>query len=118
TVGSVVGPNLIDPGDRLGSAVGLPQYSGTYILSMAAYALAAAVITLWLVPNHPIARTGAPQSAITEKPLGALAALRWSGGNPLARFGVVATGSAHAVMVMVMVMTPLYMVHEGMSLSF
>src|SRR5690625_15243 len=118
TVGSVVGPNLIDPGDSLGTFLGLPQYAGTYILSMVAYALAATVIALWLVPNHPTARTRAPQSAVTAEPLGALAALRWSGTEPLARFGVVATGSAHAVMVMVMVMTPLYMVHEGMTLSF
>src|SRR5690625_3589892 len=93
-------------------------FRSTYILSMVAYALAATVIALWLVPNHPTARTRAPQSAVTAEPLGALAALRWSGTDPLARFGVVATGSAHAVMVMVMVMTPLYMVHEGMTLSF
>src|SRR5699024_4836182 len=118
TVGSVVGPNLIDPGDSLGTLLGLPQYVGTYILSMVAYALAATVIALWLTPNHPTARTQAPQSAVTAEPVGALAALRWSGTDPRARFGVVATGSAHAVMVMVMVMTPLYMVHEGMALSF
>ncbi|HLR57827.1 MAG TPA: MFS transporter [Beutenbergiaceae bacterium] len=118
TVGSVVGPNLIDPGDSLGTLLGLPQYAGTYILSMVAYALAATVIALWLTPNHPTARTQAPQSAVTAEPVGALAALRWSGTDPRARFGVVATGSAHAVMVMVMVMTPLYMVHEGMALSF
>jgi len=118
TVGSVVGPNLIDPGDSLGTLLGLPQYAGTYILSMVAYALAATVIALWLTPNHPTARTQAPQSAVTAEPVGALAALRWSGTDPRARFGVVATSSAHAVMVMVMVMTPLYMVHEGMALSF
>src|SRR5699024_11695013 len=34
TVGSVIGPNLIDPGDRLGGALGLPNYAGTYILSV------------------------------------------------------------------------------------
>lgn len=118
TVGSVVGPNLIDPGDALGTLLGLPQYAGTYILSMVAYALAATVIAVWLVPVHPAAQPRGPESAVTAEPLGALAALRWSGTEPLARFGVVATGSAHAVMVMVMVMTPLYMVHEGMTLSF
>lgn len=118
TVGSVVGPNLIDPGDSLGTLLGLPKYAGTYILSIVAYALAATVIALWLAPNHPTARTRARQSAVTAEPVGALAALRWSGTDPRARFGVVATGSAHAVMVMVMVMTPLYMVHEGMTLSF
>lgn len=129
TVGSVVGPNLIDPGDQLGGFLGLPQYSGTYILSMVAYAIAATVIAVWLVPVRPDAGPftkpaqfddpeARPQTAVSQKPLGATAALRWSAGQPLARFGVVAIASAHAVMVMVMVMTPLYMVHQGMALSF
>lgn len=118
TVGSMVGPNLIDPGDRLGTFLGLPQYSGTYILSMVAYALAATTIVLFLAPNRPAEVKPDRQSAISEEPMGAIGALKWAGTAPLARYGVVAIGSAHAVMVMVMVMTPLYMVHEGMSLSF
>lgn len=118
TVGSVVGPNLIDPGDRLGTFLGLPQYSGTYLLSMVAYALAATTIVLFLAPVRPSSEPSAPQSAISGKPLGAFASLKWARSQPLARFGVVAISSAHAVMVMVMVMTPLYMVHEGMSLPF
>src|SRR5690625_3505245 len=40
TVGSVVGPNLIEPGDRLGFALGLPQYYGTYVRSLVACVLA------------------------------------------------------------------------------
>lgn len=118
TVGSVVGPNLIDPGDRLGTYLHLPQYSGTYILSMVAYALAAITIMIFLSPVRPTDEPGASQSAISEEPLGAIGALKWAASHPLARYGVVATGAAHAVMVMVMVMTPLYMVHQGMSLSF
>lgn len=118
TVGSVVGPNLITPGDRLGTLLGLPQYSGTYILSMVAYGLAAAVIMFFLSPIRPATAQKDAQTAISEKPLGAMASLAWARSQPLARFAVVSTGSAHAVMVMVMVMTPLYMVHEGMSLSF
>lgn len=96
TVGSVLGPNLIDPGDQLGQVLGLPQYAGAYVLSMVAYGCAAAVLAIW--------------------PLGAFAALRWTRSEPLARFGVVGTACAHAVMVMVM--TPLHMTHQGMSLSF
>ncbi|WP_241237040.1 MFS transporter [Georgenia faecalis] len=49
--------------------------------------------------------------------VGAWAALRWALSHPLARFAVVLLASGHAVMVMVMVMTPLHMKHQGMSLE-
>lgn len=117
TVGSVVGPNLIAPGDVLGRFLGLPQYAGTYILSMIAYAAAAATIMFFLQPVR-VTTAADSQTAINDAPMSAIGSLMWARTQALARFGVVSISSAHAVMVMVMVMTPLYMVHEGMSLSF
>ncbi|WP_460980189.1 MFS transporter, partial [Pseudactinotalea suaedae] len=140
TIGSVAGPNLTAPGDRLGVSLGLPELVGPYLFSVVSFAAAATVIGLLFRPTRaaggvaaaaaaaappraaqpvgpePTAPAPAPVPSGAEK-VGALAALRWAAGNPRARFAVVLIASAHAVMVMVMVMTPLHMQHHGMTLE-
>src|SRR5690625_2104461 len=118
TVGSVVGPNLMGPGDKLGASLGLPAYSGTYVLTIIAYALAASAIVAFLADRGVGQEETGDFDAAALEPYGAIEALTWARNQPRARFGVIATGAAHAVMVMVMVMTPLHMVHQGMSLGF
>ncbi|CAM3703179.1 MFS transporter [Occultella aeris] len=129
TVGSVAGPNLTAVGDRLGLSLGLPGLVGAYLFSVVSFASAATVLALFFRPvAAPAApgQTAAPAapgptaavgSAVTARPVGAIAALRWAGRHPVARFAVVLTACAHSVMVMVMVMTPLHMQHHGMSLE-
>ncbi|MDD9207376.1 MFS transporter [Georgenia sp. 10Sc9-8] len=56
-------------------------------------------------------------TAQTDRAVGALSALRWAAGQPVPRFAVTLITGAHAVMVTVMVMTPLHMQHNGMSLQ-
>ncbi|HHW84076.1 MAG TPA: MFS transporter, partial [Actinomycetales bacterium] len=51
TIGSVLGPNLLGPGARLGRALGLPELAGPYVISITAM-LAAIAVVLWLV-NPP-----------------------------------------------------------------
>lgn len=117
TVGSVVGPNLTDPGDHLGRLIALPQYAGAYLFSMTAFALAAAIIAAFL--TQPAGEPAAPGGAASSpRVLGSRAALAWAMRHPVARYAVVVTAVAHAVMVMVMVMTPLHMTHHGMTLAF
>src|SRR5699024_5618144 len=118
TVGSVVGPNLTDPGDDLGRLLRLPQYAGAYLFSMTAFALAAAVLAAFLTAprvdgDSSPGRAASPVSAASTR-----TALAWAARHPVARFAVVVTAVAHAVMVMVMVMTPLHMTHHGMTLAF
>lgn len=120
TVGSVAGPNLLAVGDRLGISLGLPALVGSYLFSIVSFVSAATVIAVLFRPaTIPSERTteGPIGSAKTEEAVGALAALRWARAHPTARFAVVLIGCAHAVMVMVMVMTPLHMRHHGMSLE-
>lgn len=120
TIGSVAGPNLSAAGERLGLGVGVPGLAGPYVFSVLSFAAAATVIAVLFRPA-PMAETDgpAPPPLTTGPPrkVGAVAALRWAGAHPVARFGVVLIAVAHSVMVMVMVMTPLHMQHNGMSLQ-
>lgn len=142
TIGSVAGPNLTAVGERMGPTFGVPGLAGPYLFSVVSFASAATVLALLLRPMPapaatadvvPAAGTGTgPASSAGASPtgepsppvdvddgraVGALAALRWAGGHPVARFAVVLIAVAHATMVMVMVMTPLHMQHNGMSLE-
>ncbi|MFC6077420.1 MFS transporter, partial [Microbispora bryophytorum] len=122
TIGSVAGPNLSEVADRFGRWLGLPGLTGPYVLSVVSFALAGAVVAVFLRPgarsSAPVtgeADTGEPDK--TTRAVGAVAALRWAAADPAARFAVVLVAVAHAMMVMVMVMTPLHMQHHGMSLQ-
>ncbi|WP_327048271.1 MFS transporter [Microbispora sp. NBC_01189] len=121
TIGSVAGPNLSEPGERTGRLLGLPALTGPYLFAVLSFALAAvAVLFLPRAARAPVpaGRAGAGDGvgAAAGDPGGARAALGWALRHPVARFGVVLIVVAHAVMVMVMVMTPLHMQHHGMSL--
>lgn len=126
TVGAVAGPNLSGPSASLDDALGLPTYSGAYVLSALAFAVAVLVLVIGLptagsragsggasAPVHPSASTGdpAPVRASTAQVLRAVWQL------PEARLGVVALGAAHAVMVGVMVMTPVHLDGHGATLT-
>ncbi|MEV4296588.1 MFS transporter [Microbispora rosea] len=121
TIGSVAGPNLSDVADRFGRWLGLPGLTGPYLFSVVSFALAGAVVAVFL---RPAARSSTPatnapatnDAGTSARAVGAVAALRWAAADPAARFAVVLIAVAHAMMVMVMVMTPLHMQHHGMSL--
>ncbi|MEV4455027.1 MFS transporter [Microbispora sp. NPDC049633] len=116
TIGSVAGPNLSEVADRLGRRLGLPGLAGPYLVSVVSFALAGAVVALFL---RPAVRPSAPATGPatdSSRTVGAATALRWAAAHPVARFAVVLVAVAHATMVMVMVMTPLHMQHHGMSL--
>lgn len=115
TVGAVAGPNLSAPGDRAGLALGLPHLAGPYLFSVVAFALGAIVVATFM----PGARPAVEQSEQTEPTamVSTRSALAWARGHAEARFAVVLIGCAHAVMVLVMVMTPVHMQHHGMTLE-
>ena len=123
TLGSVMGPNLLAPGNTFGASIGLPKYVGPFVFSMVGFAAAALVIALLFRPTpstelEPDANhTGADAAVSATRPLGSLAALRWAARQPIARFAVALVAAAHAVMVMVMVMTPVHMEGSGDSLE-
>ncbi|WP_369141070.1 MFS transporter [Modestobacter versicolor] len=112
TIGSVLGPNLADPGGALGSALGLPELGGAFVLSIAAFAVVVLGALLLLRPDPLLlARRLAVGSGPAGPPprTGAGTALRAVWASPGGRLGLTAVVVSHAVMVGLMVMTPVHM---------
>ncbi|HEV7933900.1 MAG TPA: MFS transporter [Actinomadura sp.] len=112
TIGSVAGPNLAEPADRLGRHLGLATDTGPYSLAAVAFGLAAAGILALLRPD-PLETSGAgPRPAPSRG--GAWETLRRS---PGARTAVAAIVVSHTVMVAVMSMTPVHLDHGHTTLT-
>lgn len=121
TVGAVAGPNLSGVAGGVARSVGLPSLSGPFVFSAVAFAAAALVVTLVLRPDPLVAArgrrpaSGAGRAAASgpgvAQTLAVVAAL------PRALLGLAAVALAHAVMVGVMVMTPVHLGHGGASLT-
>ena len=114
TIGSVVGPNLAGPGADLGRRLGLPALGGAFAVSTMAYAIVAFGLGVWLRPDPLLlARRlggtvpGPPQRRATWTAVRAV----WA--SPDGRLGLTAIVVSHAVMVGVMVMTPVHMGQGG-----
>ena len=112
TVGSVLGPNLVGPGDALGRALGLPALGGAFLLPIVVFAVVALGALALLRPD-PLLLARRLAAVDGPAPLGprlgtreALAAV-WA--TPGGRLGLSAVVVSHAVMVGLMVMTPVHM---------
>ncbi|WP_243841892.1 MFS transporter [Salinibacterium sp. ZJ77] len=111
TIGAVLGPNLIEPADAMGRALGLPALSGPFLFTVTAQLIAGTVYLVGLRPD-PLKlalRLGA------ERPSAASAVVR-TDGNGVAT-GMIALALSHATMVAVMAMTPVHLVHHGATLA-
>jgi MFS family permease len=65
-VGSIIGPNLMDPAVRAGAAVGVAAVASPFLISLVGYSLAAILIQLLLRPDPlAIAREREQPAAIT-----------------------------------------------------
>lgn len=126
TVGAVAGPNLAGPVRQVDRLLALPQYSGAFVLAAAAFAVAAVVLAVGLrppapgptVPGPEVSRPGVAATgpmAVPPRTASTVAVLREVWVRPDARLGVAAMSVAHAVMVGVMVMTPLHLAGHGAS---
>ncbi|SNS91954.1 Predicted arabinose efflux permease, MFS family [Geodermatophilus pulveris] len=115
TVGSVLGPNLAGPGEVLGTALGLPPLTGAYAISVAVFAAVALGLLALLRPDPLLlARRLRGTGADAGRPRRATsAAVRAVWADPRGRLGLTAVVVSHAVMVGVMVMTPVHMGHDG-----
>ncbi|HET6560259.1 MAG TPA: MFS transporter [Marmoricola sp.] len=119
TFGAVLGPNLVGPAGRLAVAWGLPTLTGPFVVSVAVALAAGLVIWTFLRPDPLLlARVEAGES-----PTGPRRRTSWARVRELARVhpgigaAVLAMSAAHAVMVAIMIMTPLHMDHGGAELE-
>ncbi|SCY24504.1 Predicted arabinose efflux permease, MFS family [Microbacterium sp. LKL04] len=106
TVGGVVGPLMLTPGETVGQWLGMPPLTGSYAFSIVAQTLA---LILYLVALRPdplkvaqqLARTrdiGAQRIVEVDRPI-------------VARYAVFAVAGSHVTMASVMAMTPVHLSH-------
>ena len=119
TFGAVLGPNLVGPAGDLASALSLPPLTGPFLVSVVVVLAAALVIAVLLRPDPLLlARqvAGRPAGEVQQgTSWGRVRKL--AGEHPGILGGVLAMSAAHAVMVAVMIMTPLHMDDGGAELE-
>jgi len=114
TVGAVSGPNLITPGEAVGSFLGLPELSGPFLFTLVAQLLAATVYVVGLRPDPLIL---AREIARDPSSAGAKSLGPQTDNVVMARTAIISIALSHATMVAVMAMTPVHLVHHGASLA-
>jgi MFS family permease len=121
TIGSVLGPNLSDPGAWVGSRAGVPALAGPYLFSVAGFLAAALVLWVWLRPD-PLAGSTVAQApggfaAPIPRRVPTHTALTRAVRRPASLLALTSIAVAHAVMVSVMVMTPVQLHEHGATLK-
>jgi MFS family permease len=117
TLGAVVGPNLTGPAGAVARWLGIPELTGPFALAAVGMALSALVLVVLLRPD-PLLLARELAGTSTDAPAGtswgrAVTALR---ADPVLAAAVLGLAGAHAVMISVMIMTPLHMEHGGAEL--
>lgn len=106
TVGGVVGPLLLAPGELVGASIGMPRLTGAYLFSFAAQACAFALYVLVLRPDPLLLAQRLDREKTVSGPV--TAQVDRLG---LARFAMFAVAASHVTMASVMAMTPVHLSH-------
>lgn len=117
TIGAVVGPNLIAPGENLGLAIGLPHLAGPFLFTIVAQLTSTLIFWFGLRPDPLLIAkeiAGLPARRINP---GFKAAIEVIRERPMAGYAVLTIALSHMVMVSVMSMTPAHLSSGGHSLS-
>lgn len=109
TIGAVIGPNLVDPGAVVARQLGIPPLAGPMVFAAAGFALAAVLTWATLRPEPLAASIGRS----TSRPSISSALPHVRGQVALAIYAI---GTAHAIMVSVMALTPVHMQDHGATL--
>ncbi|MDQ7991183.1 MAG: MFS transporter [Propionicimonas sp.] len=112
TLGAVLGPNLVGPGEVLGELVGMPGLTGPYLFTIVGQTLGIILILVGLRPDPLLTA----QRAVTAHEEGAERIVR-ADRPAAARYATLAIVGAHAVMVAIMAMTPIHLLHHGATLT-
>ncbi len=117
TIGAVVGPNLIAPGESLGLAIGLPHLAGPFLFTIFAQTTSTLIFWFGLRPDPLLIAkeiAGLPARRVNPGFKAAIAVIRE---RPMAGYAVLTIALSHMVMVSVMSMTPAHLSASGHSLS-
>jgi len=118
TIGSVLGPNLSGPGAVVAGWLHIPEITGPFVFTVVALLAAAAVMVTRLRPD-PLLLARSVGVHDQDEPADGGHDRPWAviRHTPLVLAAVVGMALSHAVMVSVMVMTPIHMDHGGASLE-
>ncbi|GAA4006916.1 MFS transporter [Allokutzneria multivorans] len=121
TIGSVAGPNLAEPAQRLAGWLGIAERSGPFLVSVLGFSAAAAWVWFGLRPDPLVlARSVEVVDPAPSCPAHG-APLRWTGKlaklHPMGWLALAGIVLCHTAMVGLMTMTPVHMDHGGASLS-
>jgi MFS family permease len=111
TIGSVVGPNLFGPGERIADALGMPALTGSFAIAVSAQLATAIVFLVGLRPDPLLLSRTVPAPPPVAQEWGAVRA------RTLVVFAIAAIAISHAVMVAVMSMTPVHLTRHGAALT-
>jgi MFS family permease len=112
TVGVVIGPNLVGPGDGLGLGLGLPSLAGAFVIAAFFYVVGVVFYAIGLRPDPLLeARAQRVRDGVevpsTKRSIGAAFGILRA--TPMAAAAVVALALSHGVMVGIMSMTPVHL---------
>lgn len=110
TIGSVLGPILLDPAEDAALALGLEGLAGPFLVAVVMAGSALAIVSRYLRPD--------PLSFVTTRPEGGSS--RRGGGlltSPQVRVAIVALVIGQVVMVLIMTMTPVHVRRAGEDLG-
>lgn len=111
TIGAVAGPNLAAPADAALRPYGVAELAGPFVFSAAAYLVIVLLLLFGLRPDPLLLARRVAGEGAGEAPTGGRAlrqAYREIRRRPAALFGLLAVVVGHAVMLAVMVMTPVH----------
>ncbi|WP_061292066.1 MFS transporter [Herbidospora cretacea] len=111
TIGSVAGPNLADPADRLGMDLGLSHSAGPFALAAVAFVVSLAVLNAGLRPDPLLLARQGREVTVARKRQPLRAAVETVKAIPAARVGLLTIAAGHTAMVSVMSMTPVHLDH-------
>lgn len=117
TLGAVIGPNLISPGESLGLAVGLPHLAGPFLFTILAQLTSTLIFWFGLRPDPLLIAKEIAGLPERRKNPGFKAAIEVIRERPLAGYAVLTIALSHMVMVSIMSMTPAHLSTEGHSLA-
>lgn len=128
TLGTVLGPNLSEPGRVVAQALHIPPLVGPFVFSAVGMVLAAALILSLMRPDPLLlsqqleldqagirAAAGHSPSPSTDLAAASVWSIVWH--RPMARLGMSALVLSHAVMVAIMTMTPVHLSQHGATLT-
>jgi len=128
TAGTVLGPNLSEPGRVIAEALNIPPLVGPFVFCAVGMVVAAALIMTLMRPDPLLlaqqleidqAAAREAESRASGRPEDAPATSVWSAvwREPRARLGMSAIVLGHAVMVAVMTMAPVHLQQHGATLT-